>query len=73
MLSAETTFLEAVPSRVNNSDSAIIVIMQRLHERDTSGVILAKELGYEHLMLPMRFEENRRCKTCIGFRGAALP
>jgi predicted phage terminase large subunit-like protein len=67
LLSAETTFLEAVPSRVNNSDSAIIVIMQRLHERDTSGVILAKELGYEHLMLPMRFEENRRCKTCIGF------
>lgn len=67
LLSAETTFLEAVPSRVNNSDSAIIVIMQRLHERDTSGVILARELGYEHLMLPMRFEESRRCKTSIGF------
>ena len=67
LLSAETTFLEAVPSRVNNSDSAIIVIMQRLHERDTSGVILAKELGYDHLMLPMRFEESRRCKTSIGF------
>ena len=64
---AQQTFLEAVPSRVNNEQSAIIVIMQRLHERDTSGVILAKELGYEHLMLPMRFEENRRCKTCIGF------
>lgn len=67
LLSAETTFLEAVPSRVNNSDSAIIVIMQRLHERDTSGVILAKGLGYDHLMLPMRFEESRRCKTSIGF------
>lgn len=67
LLSAETTFLEAVPSRVNNSDSAIIVIMQRLHERDTSGVILAKELGYDHLMLPMRFEPERRCATCIGF------
>lgn len=67
LLSAQTTFLEAVPSRVNNEQSAIIVIMQRLHERDTSGVILAKELGYEHLMLPMRFEESRRCKTCIGF------
>ena len=67
LLSAETTFLEAVPSRVNNEDSAIIVIMQRLHERDTSGVILARELGYEHLMLPMRFETNRRCSTSIGF------
>jgi len=52
---------------VNNEQSAIIVIMQRLHERDTSGVILAKELGYDHLMLPMRFEESRRCKTSIGF------
>lgn len=42
---AQQTFLEAVPSRVNNEQSAIIVIMQRLHERDTSGVILAKELA----------------------------
>lgn len=65
---AEDTFLEAVPSRVNNADSAIIVIMQRLHERDTSGIILANDLGYEHLMLPMRFESNRRCVTSIGFR-----
>lgn len=65
---AEQTFLEAVPSRVNNSDSAIIVIMQRLHERDTSGVILARDLGYEHLMLPMRFETSRRCTTSIGFK-----
>lgn len=64
---AEQTFLEAVPSRVNNENSAIIVIMQRLHERDTSGVILARQLGYEHLMLPMRFEPERRCITSIGF------
>ena len=64
---AEQTFLEAVPSRINNADSAIVVIMQRLHERDTSGVILSRDLGYEHLMLPMRFEEARRCKTSIGF------
>ena len=64
---AEQTFLEAVPSRVNNQDSAIIVIMQRLHERDTAGIILSRQLGYEHLMLPMRFEPERRCATCIGF------
>lgn len=64
---AEKTFLEAVPSRVNNQDSAIIVIMQRLHERDTAGIILSRQLGYEHLMLPMRFEPERRCATCIGF------
>lgn len=65
---AEQTFLEAVPSRVNNADSAIVVIMQRLHEKDTSGVILARDLGYEHLMLPMRFESSRRCITSIGFK-----
>lgn len=64
---AEQTFLEAVPSRINNADSAIVVIMQRLHERDTSGVILARDLGYEHLILPMRFESSRKCRTSIGF------
>lgn len=63
----EQTFLEAVPSRINNEDSAIIVIMQRLHERDTSGIILSHDLGYTHLMLPMRFEPERRCVTSIGF------
>lgn len=61
-------FLEAVPTRLNNPDSsAIVVIMQRLHERDVSGVILAKDLGYEHLMLPMEFEPERACTTTIGF------
>jgi predicted phage terminase large subunit-like protein len=41
--------------------------MQRLHERDTSGIILTRELGYEHLCLPMRFEAERKCTTKIGF------
>lgn len=61
-------FLEAVPTRLNNPDSsAIVVVMQRLHERDVSGVILAKQLGYEHLCLPMEFEPERKCRTSIGF------
>lgn len=61
-------FLEAVPTRMNNPiKSAIVVIMQRLHEGDVSGVILDKELGYEHLMLPMEFEPDRKCSTGIGF------
>jgi predicted phage terminase large subunit-like protein len=59
------TFREAVPSRVNNDDSAIIIVMQRLHESDVSSVAL--ELGYEHLCIPMRFEEDRRCTTSIGW------
>jgi predicted phage terminase large subunit-like protein len=62
---AELTFTESIPTRVNNDESAIIVIMQRLHERDTSGVILAKQLDYTHLCLPMRFEADRACRTMI--------
>lgn len=68
LASAETTFTEALPTRVNDDDSAIIVIMQRLAENDTSGIIIDRKLGYEHLMLPMEFEKERRCVTSIGFR-----
>jgi predicted phage terminase large subunit-like protein len=59
---------ESVPTRLNSPKrSAIVVIMQRLHDRDVSGIILAEELGYEHLCLPMRFEPARRCRTGMGF------
>lgn len=51
------TFREALPSRVNNDDSAIIIIMQRLAVGDVSDVAL--ELGYEHLCIPMRYEPGR--------------
>lgn len=60
-----TTFREALPSRVNNDESAIIIIMQRLNEGDVSSVAL--ELGYVHLCIPMRFEKSRKCKTVIGW------
>jgi predicted phage terminase large subunit-like protein len=61
-------FLEAVPTRLNNpKKSAIVVIMQRLHEEDVSGIILEKNLGYDHLMLPMQFDSDRKCRTSIGF------
>lgn len=65
LLAAESTFREALPTRVNNDESAIVVIMQRLHEKDTSGIILAEKLPYVHLMLPMRFESTRRCSNQI--------
>lgn len=65
LLAAELTFTEALPTRVNSDKSAIVVIMQRLHERDTSGIILERDLGYVHLCLPMRFEPSRRCITPI--------
>lgn len=61
-------FTEVVPTRVNDINlSAFVVIMQRVHERDVSGLILAQELGYEHLELPMEYEPSRKCFTGIGF------
>ncbi len=61
-------FKEAVTSRLNNPDrSAIVVVMQRLHEADVSGVILDNDMGYDHIMLPMRFDPNRACVTRLGY------
>lgn len=63
-----TWFLEAVPTRVNNPDrSAIVVVMQRLHEEDVSGVILDRQLGYDHIMLPMRYDPARAYPTKLGY------
>jgi predicted phage terminase large subunit-like protein len=60
-------FRESVPSRVNDpKKSAIVVIMQRLHVNDVSGIIEQLKLPYVHLMLPMEFEPDRRCVTPIG-------
>lgn len=59
-------FTETVPTRVNDQvKSPIIVIMQRVHDQDVSGLILEKELGYEHLMLPLEFEPERRCYSTV--------
>lgn len=61
-------FRETLPTRLNSPErSAIVIIMQRLHENDVSGYILENDLGYEHLMLPMEFEEDRKCYTSIGW------
>lgn len=64
---AERVFSETLPTRLNNPDrSAIVICMQRLHESDISGLILARDLGYEHLCLPMEWEAPRKA-TSIGF------
>lgn len=50
-------FGETLPTRFNDVKKGVmIVIMQRLHERDVSGFILANELGFEHLRIPMEFD-----------------
>jgi predicted phage terminase large subunit-like protein len=67
----ETTrlFREGALNRLNNQrESAIVVVMQRLHAADISGVIKALGMPYCHLMLPMEFDPERACETEIGFR-----
>lgn len=66
---AETVrwFAESITTRLNDPvTSAIVVIMQRVHESDVSGHILANDLGYCHLMLPMVFD-GRKWVNEIGF------
>jgi len=59
---------ETIPTRLNDpATSAIVMVMQRLHERDPAGYVLSEALGYEHLCIPMEFEESRRSSTCIGW------
>ena len=59
---------ETIPTRLNDpATSAIVIVMQRLHERDPSGYVLSEGLGYEHLLIPMEFEPERRVHTCAGW------
>jgi len=61
-LARETTLRfwdEALPSRLNDQTHGVfVVIMQRVHERDLSGHILANELGWTHLCLPAVYESK---------------
>lgn len=60
---------ETLPNRfVDPVSSGFILVMQRLHVDDPTGYVLAQELGYDHLCLPMEFDPLRRCETRIGFK-----
>lgn len=68
---ANTTrrFREGAINRLNDQErSAIVVIMQRLHEDDIAGTIMKLGMGFERLILPMEYEPERCCATSIGFR-----
>lgn len=61
-------FRESLSNRLNNQEtSAIVVIMQRVHETDVSGTILSLDMGYVHLMIPMEYDPSRHCRTSIGW------
>lgn len=61
-------FRETITDRLNNlDDSAIIIIMQRVHQLDISGFILEQGWPYCHLMVPMEFEAGREPYNTIGW------
>lgn len=61
---------ESIRSRLNDpANGAFVIIMQRLHEADLTGHILATETGWDHLCLPARYEPDHPfgIRSSIGF------
>ena len=59
---------ETWSTRLNDPRTgAEVIVMQRLHERDATGYLLAEVGGYEHLVLPARYEPARACVTALGW------
>lgn len=55
----------AMSSRFNDMrNQRRVIIMQRLHEQDLTGHVLAQG-GYEHLCLPSLYESKRKARTYV--------
>lgn len=48
----------ALPTRVRSTDGGACVMMQRLHERDYAGEMIADQAELVHLCLPARYEKK---------------
>lgn len=58
---------ETMFNSVTDPETAVRgIIQQRVSESDLTGDILARELGYEHLCLPMRFEDDHPHKRSVS-------
>jgi predicted phage terminase large subunit-like protein len=53
------------PTRKNSEQSAEVLIMQRLHEMDATGLYMKEIGGYELLCLPMRYDGSKSI-TSLG-------
>src|ERR1700685_428616 len=54
-------FRESISSRFNDLEKgALIIIMQRVHEEDVSGVALGPNFDYCHLMIPWEYDASRQ-------------
>jgi hypothetical protein len=64
---------ESMSNRLNDEQSAIVIIMQRLHEGDVSGDILAREADYCHLMILLNFVRlARHCVAALSLAAATF-
>lgn len=50
-----------------------VIVMQRLAPNDLSGHCIARERGYVHLCLPMRYEPKRMVTTPLGWNDPRKP
>lgn len=64
-LSALTWFDRTLSTRGQSRGANTVVVMQRLHEKDVTGHIIADLTGYTHICIPMEFDGVRR-KTFLG-------
>lgn len=65
---ANDTYDGAIATRLNDPDeSAVVVIMQRLHEDDLSGHLLLGEEEWDHLCIPMEWDDRLRKPTSLGW------
>jgi predicted phage terminase large subunit-like protein len=68
-------FTQTVSTRGVTRDAAIVIVMQRLHERDLSGTVLSGETAEEwtHVCLPMRAESAKALVPTKAYRPAVDP
>ncbi len=61
-------FRESISSRFNSLDTgALVIIMQRVHYDDLSGVALSPDFEYCHMMVPWNFDPARAGENTIGW------
>ena len=59
---------QVMSSRLNDPKTGRrLIVQQRSHERDLTGHVLEKELGWDHLILPMEYEGPTKV-TSIGWK-----
>ncbi len=68
-VTARFWFAETTPTRfIDQKRPVYVIIMQRLHEQDISGLIinkLAEQQGWTHLVIPMEYEKKHKSWTTV--------